>query len=195
MHGEAEWLRSSLKAAEVALSAAHRERVAAQAQLAALREQLVAERRNAGRHLVDAVTSRRERRVLEDRQLMLQGLINQRNEDLVTLYGAIGVACNAVSRAEEHGNPTEVKERLRAMPVRVTRVVSHGVRVGTTRALAVAQLRFGDAVDLRQADRGFPPQSSRTTIESLVADFGAAGHAILAAVDVERILLSALDEE
>ena len=32
-------------------------------------------------------------------------------------------------------------------------------------------------------------------IESLVADFGAIGDAILATVDVERILHSALDEE
>jgi hypothetical protein len=33
------------------------------------------------------------------------------------------------------------------------------------------------------------------TIESLVADFSAADDAILGAVDVERILCSAIDEE
>ena len=44
-------------------------------------------------------------------------------------------------------------------------------------------------------DPGFLPRLSPTMIESLVVDFGAAGDAILAAVDVERILRSALDEE
>lgn len=71
LHGQEEWLWSSLEAVEVALASAHRERVAAQAQLAALREQMVAGRRNTERHLVNAVTSRHERRILEARQLVL----------------------------------------------------------------------------------------------------------------------------
>jgi hypothetical protein len=100
-----------------------------------------------------------------------------------------------MSLAEDHVASVEVEERLRAMPARVMGLVTHGVRVGATRALAAAQLRSGDAVDLRQADSGFPPQSSSTTIESLVADFGTAGDAILARVDVEQILRSTLDEE
>ena len=74
--------------------------------------QLSTECRNVGRHLVDAATSRREHRVLEGRQLVLLGLINQRTEDLATLHGAAGVACNAVSPAEEHGALAEVEERL-----------------------------------------------------------------------------------
>ena len=100
-----------------------------------------------------------------------------------------------VSPTEEHGAQAEVEERLHAMPMRVTGVVSHGVRVGATRALAATQLQSGDAVDLRQADLRFLPRSSVTMIESLVADFGTAGDAILVVVDVERILRSALDEE
>ena len=91
-----------------------------------------------GRHLVDAATSRREHRVLEGRQLVLLGLINQRTEDLATLHGAAGVACNAVSPAEEHGALAEVEERLHTIPARVTGVVSHGIWVGATRAPATA---------------------------------------------------------
>jgi hypothetical protein len=62
-----------------------------------------------------------------------------------------------VSLAEDHVAPTEVKERLRAMPARVTAVVTHGVWVGATRALAAVQLRSGDTVDLRQTEPGFLP--------------------------------------
>ena len=153
------------------------------------------ERQNAGRHLVNMATSKCECHILEGRHLVLQGLINQWTEDLATLCGVAGIACNIVSPAEEHGTPTKVKEFLRAMPARVMAMVSHGIRVGATRALATTQLRSGDAVDLRQADPGFPPQSSQTTIESLVANFGAASDTILIAVDVEQILRSALDED
>ena len=126
---------------------------------------------------------------------MLLGLINQRTVDLVTLHRARGIACNTVSPAEDHITLAKVEEHLRAMPMCVAGVVSHGVQVGATRALAVTQLWSGNAVDLRQADLRFLPRSSVTMIESLVADFGATGDAILATVDMEQILRSALDEE
>ena len=93
---------------------------------------------NIGHHLVDTVTSRCEHHILEGRQLVLQGLINQWTKDLATLYGVIGVSCNAVSPAEVHGASAEVEKCLRAMPAHIVGVVSHGVRVGATRALAAA---------------------------------------------------------
>ena len=50
---------------------------------------------------------------------------------------------------------------------------------------------------LHEADLGFlpPPLSSPRRIASLVADFGATGDAIVAIVNMDHILHSALDEE
>ena len=93
--------------------------------------------------------------------------------------------------------PAEIKEHLHALPARIAGVVSLGVRVGATTALAATKLRSDDAVDLREADLGFlpPPLSSPRRIASLVADFGAASDAIIATVNVDLIVHSALDEE
>ena len=76
-------------------------------------------------------------------------------------------------------------------------MVSLGVQVVATRALATTQLWSGDAVDLREADLGFPPPplSSPRRIASLVVDFSATGDAINATVNMDHILHSALDEE
>ena len=76
-------------------------------------------------------------------------------------------------------------------------VVSLSVWVEATIALAIAQLRSDDAVDLREVDPRFlpPPLSCSRRIASLVADFGAAGDPIIATVNVDHILHSALDEE
>ena len=69
--------------------------------------------------------------------------------------------------------------------------------MGATTALAAAQLQSGDVVDLREADLGFPllPLSSPRRIASLVDDFGATADAIVAIVNVDHILHSALYEE
>ena len=69
---------------------------------------------------------------------MLQGLINQRMEDLATLHGAAGIAFNMVSPTEEHGALAEVEEHLHALPACITGMVSLGVWVGATIALAAA---------------------------------------------------------
>jgi len=69
---------------------------------------------------------------------VLEGLINQQTKDLATIHGVAGVACNAVSTAEEHSASTEVEERLHAMPTRVASVISDGIWVGATRAPATA---------------------------------------------------------
>ena len=68
-------------------------------------------------------------------------------------------------------------------------MVSLGVRVEATTALATT--------GLHEADLGFlpPPLSSPRRVASLVADFGAVGDAIIATVNVDHILHSALDEE
>ena len=91
----------------------------------------------------------------------------------------------------------EVEECLHALHVCIVGVVSLDVWVGATIALAAAQLRSDDAVDLREADPEFlpPPLSSPRRVASLVADFGAVGDAIIATVNVDHILHSALDEE
>ena len=98
---------------------------------------------------------------------------------------------------EEHDAPSKVEERLHAMSTHVVGVVSYGIQVGATRALATAQLWFDDMVDLRDVDPGFsaPPLSSLRRIASLVADFGATGDAIVATVNVDHIIHSALGEE
>ena len=63
--------------------------------------------------------------------------------------------------------------------------------------MATAQLRSSDAVDLHEADLGFSPLplSSPRRIASFVADFGAVGDTIIATVNVDHILHSALNEE
>ena len=92
---------------------------------------------------------------------------------------------------------TEVKEHLHTLPTRIVGVVSLGVWVGATSALTVAQLWFGDATDLREADLGFlpPPLLSPWRIASLVADFGIVSDVIIATVNVDHIFHSTLDEE
>jgi hypothetical protein len=74
-------------------------------------------------------------------------------------------------------------------------MVSLGIHVGATRALATAQLWSGDTMDLHDVDPGFtaPPLSSLRRIASLVADFGTAGDVIVAIVNVDHIIHSALD--
>ena len=91
----------------------------------------------------------------------------------------------------------EVEECLHALPARIAGMVSLGVRVGATSASAAAQVRSGDAMDLHEVDLGFLPLplSSLRRIASLVADFGAASDAIIATVNVDLIVHSALDEE
>ena len=69
---------------------------------------------------------------------MLVSLLDQWNHDLETLYGAAIIACNAVSPVAVLVPLVEVEERLHALLARITGVVSLGVRVGATRALATA---------------------------------------------------------
>ena len=107
------------------------------------------------------------------------------------------IACNAVSPAAEPVALAEVEEHLHALPACITGMVSLGVWVGATIALAATKLRSDDTVDLHEADPGFlpPPLSLPRRIASLVADFGVAGDAIIATVNMDHILHSALDEE
>ena len=91
----------------------------------------------------------------------------------------------------------EVEECLHALPVRIAGMVSLDVRVDATSAPATAQVQSNNAVDLHEVDLGFlpPPLSSPRRIVPLVADFGTVDDTIVATVDVEHILHSALDEE
>ena len=149
-----------------------------------------------GRHLLDAATASHDLRVVGERHQVLTGLLEQRYHNLETLHGATIIACNTMSPMVKPVAPTEDEEHLHALPTHIAGVVSLSVRVGTTTALATTQLWSGDVVDLHEVDLGFspPPLSSPRMIASLVADFGAAGDAMIAIVNVVHILCSALDD-
>jgi hypothetical protein len=89
-------------------------------------------------------TASRDLRVAEERHQVLASLLEQQNHDLETLRGAAIVACNAVSPAAVLVAPAEVEEHLHTLPARITSMISLGIRVGATRALATAQLWSGD---------------------------------------------------
>lgn len=78
---------------------------------------------------------------------------------------------------------------IRALPVRVMVVTTHGVCHGAAMALAAAQLQSD--INLHEVELGFLEEPSREVIMVLITDFSATADAAMAAGDVGRVVRDA----
>ena len=72
-------------------------------------------------------------------------------------------------------------------------VVSQAVHQATVMELAVAQLQFGEAVNVRVVEQGFPLGSDDNEIDDLIVSLRPAANGILAKLNVEQILQACLE--
>ena len=68
-------------------------------------------------------------------------------------------------------------------------VATYFIRLGSTSAMATAQLRLGE--DLTMVEPGFLGETSYWQCQNLISEFSAMGDGVLAMVDVEDIVLNA----
>ena len=72
-------------------------------------------------------------------------------------------------------------------------VLSEAVHQAATMALAAAQLQFGEAVNVRVVEQGFPPGSDDNENDDLIESLQPATNSILAKLNVEQLLHAHLD--
>ena len=89
---------------------------------------------------------------------------------------------------------TALEERLRALPAHIQAMVSEVVRQGVATALVAAQLEFGVVVKVQVVQQAFPPApKDEDYIDDLFKCIKPAANAILAMVDMDKILHDSLD--
>lgn len=90
---------------------------------------------------------------------------------------------------------TDTYDRLRSLPTQIRKVVAHGVRHGAAGALAVAYLRLRHRTDLHEVEPRFLAASEipdDVDVRQLIAEFGGYAEAIVAVIDVERVIKDGL---
>jgi hypothetical protein len=71
--------------------------------------------------------------------------------------------------------------------------VSEAIRQAAATALAAAHLQFGEAVNVRVVEQGFPPGSDNNEINDLIESLRPVANGILAKLNVRQILHGRLD--
>ena len=84
-----------------------------------------------------------------------------------------------------------INARLHDVPVRVQEISLHGVRRGTSVALATAQVQTG--YELRTMETGFPMGNNPKLHEELVEDFDDAAEAIVDIISAQDVINNVFD--
>ena len=88
---------------------------------------------------------------------------------------------------------TTPEELLQALLTHIRAVVSKVTRKGVATALAVAQLQFGGAVNVRVVEQNFLPGSDDNEIDDLIESLRPTANGILAKLNMEQLLHARLD--